>query len=240
MNRSAIALSALALWLAGCAQNSAPSTEEDPAPATAVVEATAAVPAASEGASDPVVPAPGGTRGFVIVPGESKVSYEVGETFFREGNRFSTAIGTTTEINGEIQVDMQNPANSTIGPIEVDISAFTSDRDRRDQAIRERWLQSASYPIATFKPTAIEGVPPTYAEGQDVSIRVTGDLTVRDTTRPVTFDVTGKIVGDQMSGTATTAIKMSDFNFQAPEIAGMLKAEDDVKLIFAFVARAEE
>jgi len=60
---------------------------------------------------------------------------------------------------------------------------------------------------------------------------------VRDTTRPTTFDVTAKLEGEALTGTATTTILMSDFNFDAPDIAGILKAENEAKLEFKFVAR---
>jgi hypothetical protein len=37
------------------------------------------------------------------------------------------AIGVTDVLSGEIQIDHNNPQNSMIGPISVDISKFTSD-----------------------------------------------------------------------------------------------------------------
>ncbi|MFP4440398.1 MAG: YceI family protein [Chloroflexaceae bacterium] len=176
---------------------------------------------------------------YLIVPTESEVRYEVEETFLREGNRLATAIGVTQEIEGAITVDPENPQNSTVGVITIDISAFTSDEDRRDQAIRDRWLESATYPIATFEPTEITGLPETYTEGEELSFQVTGDMTVRETTNPVTFDVTAQVMDGELVGTATTDIKMTDFGFDPPDIAGILRAEDDVRLIFDFVARPE-
>lgn len=174
---------------------------------------------------------------YVIVPEESQVSYTVDEVFFREGNRLATAVGVTQIISGEVLLDRDSPQNSSVGPITIDISAFTSDSDRRDNAIRERWLESARFPIATFVPTQIEGLPETYTDGEEITLQITGDLTIRETTSPVTFDVTGQITGDEMTGTATTDIKMSDFGFDPPDIAGILKAEDDARLTFDFVAR---
>jgi polyisoprenoid-binding protein YceI len=175
---------------------------------------------------------------YLIVPTESEVRYEVAETFLRD-NRLATAIGVTQEIEGAITVDPENPQNSTIGVITIDISAFTSDEDRRDQAIRDRWLESATYPIATFEPTEITGLPETYTEGDELSFQVTGDMTVRETTNPVTFDVTAQVMDGELVGTATTDIKMTDFGFDPPDIAGILRAEDDVRLIFDFIARPE-
>lgn len=175
---------------------------------------------------------------YTIVPEESEVSYSVDEVFLREGTQYATAVGITQEINGEVYYDPQNPQNSDVGEITIDISAFTSDSDRRDQAIRDDWLESATYPIATFQPTSIEGLPEEYTEGEEMTLQITGDLTVREVTTPVTFETTGMIEGDEMQGTATTTVLMTDFGFDPPDIANILKAENEVRITFNFSARA--
>lgn len=174
---------------------------------------------------------------FNIVPEESKVSYEIGETFFNQNNRFNLAVGVTQVISGSVFADLSNPPASSIGPIEVDISQFTSDSNRRDNAIRGRWLESSQFPIATFVSTQIEGLPDAYVEGQDYQIKVTGDLSVRDVTRSVTFDVTARLQGQTLSGRAETTVLLSDFNIGPIDIAGMLKTEDEAHLILEFTAR---
>jgi polyisoprenoid-binding protein YceI len=174
---------------------------------------------------------------YRLVAGESRVTYEVAETFFNENNRFAIAVGVTTEISGRIEIDLANPQNSQIGPIEVDISRFTSDSGRRDNAIRGRYLESSRYPIAIFTPAQISGLPTSYTEGQSLVFQVTGDLLVRETTRPVTFEVTASLNGDALTGTATTTILMSDFGVGPITILGVLGTEDQVKLAFEFVAR---
>jgi polyisoprenoid-binding protein YceI len=219
---------------AATAPTEAAATEPTEMPAVAPAE-DAATTAPTEAAQ---TDAASTAQRYLIVPTESEVRYEVAETFLRD-NRLATAIGVTQEIEGAITVDPENPQNSTIGVITIDISAFTSDEDRRDQAIRDRWLESATYPIATFEPTEITGLPETYTEGDELSFQVTGDMTVRETTNPVTFDVTAQVMDGELVGTATTDIKMTDFGFDPPDIAGILRAEDDVRLIFDFVARPE-
>jgi len=176
---------------------------------------------------------------FTIVPEESKVSYSVNEVFLNEGVKYATAVGITQQVNGEVIFDPENPKNSSVGMITIDISAFKSDSDKRDNKIREQWLESTKYPIATFKPMGITGLPDTYTDGQEVTLQISGDLTVREVTTPVTFETTGKITGNEMVGKATTKIKMTDFGFSPPDIAGILKAENDVALTFEFVARAQ-
>jgi len=41
----------------------------------------------------------------------------------------------------------------------------------------------------------------------------------------------------QSGAVATTTIRMTDFGFEPPSILGILKAENEVKLEFHFVAR---
>lgn len=174
---------------------------------------------------------------FNIVPEESKVTYEVGETFFNQNNRFNLAIGVTKTLSGSVFGDLSNPPVSSIGPIQVDISQFTSDSNRRDNAIRGDWLESTRFPTATFVSTSIEGLPSSYVEGQDYPLKVTGDLTVREVTRAVTFDVTTRLNGDTLTGTAVTTILLSDFGIGPISIAGILKTEDEAKITLEFVAR---
>lgn len=178
----------------------------------------------------------GSTVVFVIDPDESEISYEVGETFINQDNRFAVAIGRTTQIEGLINVDRENPYASTISPILVDISQLNSDNNRRDNALRDRFLLSSQYPIATFTPTDISGLPGNYSNGERVQLQVTGDLTVREVTRQVTFDVSVEIEGNDLQGDASTTILMSDFDVGPISIAGILNTEDEVILNFKFKA----
>ncbi|MDR7402681.1 MAG: YceI family protein [Armatimonadota bacterium] len=181
--------------------------------------------------------APAAVQRFVLVPGESQALYRVGETLFREGNRFNVAVGVTTAVRGEILVDRASPANSRVGPIQVDISQLRSDSPRRDAAIRERWLESARFPTAEFTSTRIDGLPARYEDGREVSLRVTGDLKIREVVRPVTFAATVRLTGQELRGVATARILMTDFGFEPPSILGVLRAQNEVEIEVRFVAR---
>jgi polyisoprenoid-binding protein YceI len=174
---------------------------------------------------------------YTIVPGESQLTYEVGEVFINDNNRFNLASGVTPQVSGEITVDLSAPQNSQIGTITADISQFKSDSNRRDNAIRTRFLQSNQYPNVTFVPTSIEGLPGTYSEGQEIPLKISGDLTIREVTKPVEFDATVKLAGGTLTSTATTTILMSDFGFGPIDILGMLKTEDEAKVTLNLVAR---
>lgn len=174
---------------------------------------------------------------YKIIPGESQLTYEVGEVFIDQNNRFNVAVGVSPQITGEITIDLNAPQNSRLGVITADISQFKSDNSRRDNAIRNRFLESARYPTVTFVATQIEGLPQTYQEGQEIQLKIRGDLTVRDVTRSVTFEATVRLQGDTLSGQASTAILMSDFGFGPINLIGILKTEDQVKVTLQFVAR---
>lgn len=204
-------------------------------PATTQVPETAQVPA-------PAPPSPVGAAGvqrFVIVPEDSTVTYRVAETFFRDGNRLNTAVGITKAVRGEVRVNRADPRLSSIAPIAVDISQFRSDSRRRDQAIRDRWLESARFPTAQFTPTSISGLPSAYRDGQELQLRIAGNLKIRDVVRPVTFETVMTVSGTALTGTARAAVKMTDFGFDPPSILGILRAENDVAIEFAITARAQ-
>jgi polyisoprenoid-binding protein YceI len=189
----------------------------------------------------PLPPAPPvGLERFVIVPGESQVAYHVGEVFFNQNHQFHLATGVTRSLRGEVLIDPAHPRRSRVGPITVDISQFASDSAQRDGVIRGRWLESSRFPIAEFTPTAIQGLPDEDVQGRNIPLQITGNLRIRDVTRPVTFDVSLKLEGKTLTGVATTKILMTDFGFDPPSLLGILKAGNEVNLGFRFTARAAE
>jgi polyisoprenoid-binding protein YceI len=229
---------ALALLLAACSAPAAtPQATLPPALDPTTPTATEAAPTLAPETPPTAETQADDVRTYKIVPDESTASYMVGEVFINENNRYNLAIGATSVLEGEIQLNFTHPEQSTVGVITVDISTLTSDSSRRDNRIRREWLESTKFPIVTFTPTAVNGISPNARPGDEIAFQITGDLLIRETTRPVTFEVTAKLDGDTLTGTATTAILMTDFNFNPPDIAGMLKAENEAKLEFKFVAR---
>jgi polyisoprenoid-binding protein YceI len=207
------------------APTSAPTIAAASQPTTAPASTTAP---SNAPANDP------GAQLYQIDPAQSEVRYQVNETFF-QGNRLNTAVGRTKGIAGELSINFAQPTQSQIGEIVIDISQFTSDESRRDNFIRRQGLESATYPTATFKTTSITGLPDKVSVGDQITFQMTGDLTVKHTTKPVTWDVTLKVGDNQLTGSATTQILMSDFGV-GPLQLPILATEDQVKLFFDFVA----
>lgn len=171
---------------------------------------------------------------FKIVPAETVVQYAVDETFLNENNRLNTAIGKTSQVNGEFSVDLINPAQIQFGEFSVDISTLTTDSPRRDNAIRSRWLESSRFPLAKFTVSQLVGFPNNPQEGQELTFQMEGNLTVRDTTRPLTWNVKAVKNGQRLTGEATTFLMMKDWGVEPPNIAGVLIVKDGVTLTINF------
>jgi polyisoprenoid-binding protein YceI len=171
------------------------------------------------------------------VPEQSEASYEVQEEFFDRPVELFDAVGRTNTIDGQFQLNIDgNQVQLADNHFIVDLRTLTSNESRRDRRIQEQWLESNTYPWAEFTATAIEDFPADAAEGQDVSFNVVGDMTIREVTRPATFDVTARLDGDTFSGNATSYLLMRDFGFEPPSIMGMLEVTDGVTVTLNFVA----
>jgi polyisoprenoid-binding protein YceI len=220
------------------------STSQNPTAAPAAAQPSAA-PGAPEAATAPAeagqataAPAASaaGARTFQIVPDQTEASYEVQEQFLNR-NLPSKAVGKTNAVEGQFQFSADGKPSGQVTKITVDLRTLTSDDSRRDNRIRTRWLESETYPYAEFTSTDAQNLPDSYSEGQEVNFKLNGTMTIRDVTKPVTFDVTGKLQGDTVTGTATAQILMKDFGFDPPSIAGMLTVEDGVTITVNFTAK---
>ena len=175
---------------------------------------------------------------FNISTDESKVTFTLGEILNGSQN---TVVGTTNQIAGQIAVDFSNPTNSQIGEMRIDARSLATDSAMRDRMIRGQILQSAQdqYEFISFKPTDISGLPTSVTMGTAISFKVTGDLTIRDVVKPVTFDVT--VTPDsqtKITGKATATIKRDDFGLTIPNVPSVTQADEEVKLEINFVANA--
>jgi polyisoprenoid-binding protein YceI len=240
-------IAALAILLAACgsAITSAPvgSTAAAPAAVATAAVATAApaptvVPASAAAAApaqDTAAQQSSSMRTFTIVPAQTEASYAVQEQFLNR-DLPNQAIGKTNAVTGAFQFTTDGTPTGQVTNITVDLRTLTSDESKRDQRIHSQWLESDTYPFATFVSTGVTGVPDSYSEGQKISFKLTGNMTIHDVTKPVTFDVTGTLAGDTVAGTATTQILMQDFGFDPPSVAGILTVKDGVTVTVNFTA----
>jgi polyisoprenoid-binding protein YceI len=90
--------------------------------------------------------------------------------------------GRFTQWGGTIQLDSQQPANSKV-EIQIDANSIDTGDARRDGHLKTAdFFDTEKYPHITFQSTEVEPV------GTN-QYRVTGDLTIRDVSKPVTLEV---------------------------------------------------
>ena len=63
-----------------------------------------------------------------------------------------------------------------------------------------------------------------------------GDLTIRDQTRLVTWDVTANFDGGTVEGLAKTEVTFEQFGITKPRVAIVLSVADEIRLEVAFKA----
>jgi polyisoprenoid-binding protein YceI len=188
--------------------------------------------ARSEGVSAPTLdPSPGETL-YRITDGSS-VSYEVEE---RLAGSTATARGVTDLVAGDIVVDRSRPAAARVGEIVVNVEAFESDSALRDKRIRHDHLESTEHPYARFVPTDVEGLPDDVVDGASHKVSITGDLTVKETTAPASFDGTVQLRGDRLAADVRATVRMSTYDVGPISVSGLVSTSDEVDLRLQLVA----
>jgi polyisoprenoid-binding protein YceI len=116
------------------------------------------------------------TGDYTIDPSHSRIG------FVARHAMVTKVRGAFNEFDSALRLDGENPAKSTA---ELTIRAASIDtRDgNRDQHLRTNdFLDVERYPEIRFVATGLEQV-------DDTTFRVTGDLTIKDVTRSVSFDL---------------------------------------------------
>lgn len=242
-------LMAVILVAAGCAPaaNTPPAATMPPA-ATATQPATVemtgptntAAPAAVEtvvetSPPDQAMPVPQtGAGGLVIAidAQNSEARYRVREQL---ANRDlpNDAIGKTKAISGSITIKPDGSIDTAGSKFVVDLSTLQSDVSMRDNFVRRNVLQTSQFQNATFVPTQVSGLSWPLPQSGAVTFQLTGDLTIRDVTKQVTWDVTGEIQDSQAgkaSGSAKTSFTFADFNLTQPRVPSVLSIADTITL----------
>ncbi len=92
----------------------------------------------------------------------------------------SKVTGTFREIEGTLEVG-EDPAQSVVEVIAQSASITTGTKDRDDHLRSPDFLDVEQYPTVSFKSTAVA------SDGENW--KLTGDLTIREITKPVTFEL---------------------------------------------------
>ena len=203
-------------------------TRNSDAPAPAALDAAPATTATTVG--DPAQPASGTPDGAWQVrdDGSSFVGYRVRERLANLSSA-SEAVGRSTQVTGTMQV-----AGDQVQAVKVeaDLRGLQSDEGRRDNAIRQRGLESERFPTAVFElaePIRLDQEP---ASGQQVNGQGKGRLTVHGVTREVTADLESRWDGSTIQVAGRIPVRMTDFQIQPPQFGPVLSIEDSLTVEF--------
>lgn len=201
---------------------------EESAPAIPRQDASAA---ASQGAPSDQA----GVLRFVVDASGSKATYVVREKLAALPVE-SNAVGETGQISGEIYLTSDGLHPGQKSTFRVDLRTLRSDESRRDNFIRSNTLRANQFPFAEFVVESVNGWPSNYVDGTEVVLQVSGSMTIKGITRPLTFDVKARRQGDTLTAIADAEFKMTDFGITPPDVA-LAKAQDGVRLQVVLLAK---
>lgn len=208
-----------------------------PTSTSAVAEPSPTTAAATAEPTPTTSSLPEGLRLFAISQAESEVRFELDEDL--RGNRI-TVIGTTDQVAGELALNFDDLSQTQVGVLQINARALLTDNDFRNRAIQNEILDTGQYEFITFTPTGVSGLPVSAAVGAEITFSIAGDLTIRNITKPVVFDVTATAVSDsKITGTASAVVLRADFDLNIPSVPNVANVEEEVELYIVFTAVAQ-
>jgi polyisoprenoid-binding protein YceI len=175
----------------------------------------------------------------VVGGSESQAGLRITESFVG-GLADHTAVGRTTGVTGEVEVD---GLTVDAGRFTVDLTGLEwSDRpgfptDNRSLALRDQALETDSFPDATFEitePVAVDALPDA---GESITVDVSGDLTLHGVTKPATFAVDVALNGDELviGTTDPVLVVLAEHEIEEPQTPSLAGVADDGHFEFVVV-----
>jgi polyisoprenoid-binding protein YceI len=151
-----------------------------------------------------------GLEGTWNVAGGSQAGYRVKEILFGQDTE---AVGRTSDVTGNLVVVANQVTSATFT---INLTTVKSDQRQRDNQFQGRIMSTASHPTATFvlsQPIDLGTIP---AQGATAQYSATGRLTLRSTTRDVTFPLTGRRAGATLQVSGSIPITFADWQIPNP------------------------
>ena len=171
---------------------------------------------------------------YTIVPEESAARYRVQEELAQVGK--TEAVGETQAIIGQFGFG-EDGLPLPCSRFDVDLRTLQSDQTRRDNFLYQNTLEAETYPLATFVLRDVEGMDAPLAEGEETTVRLIGDLTLRDVTKLVAWEANVSLVEGALTGTAATVFEMPDFEIEPPSVPVVLSLDETIRLEVDLTAR---
>ena len=162
----------------------------------------------------------------------SFAQYRIHEKFVN-GLLDNEATGQTTDVTGSMKI-----SGTTVSDIAVtaNMAVLKSDKDFRDQVIKDRGLETNKFPTAKFVATTPITLPSAPKVGVTVDVPVTGDLTLHGVTKSVTITLKGRWDGAKIQIIGELPIKLPDYGMTGPTSPLVAEVDDhgsfELKLFF--------
>ncbi len=153
---------------------------------------------------------------WTVGPGSS-AGYRVDEVL---NGANVTVAGTTDQVTGSVVVEGGDLATAEVT---VDVAGIRTDVGQRDGYFRDSVMEVGTWPTATF---AVQGpVDLPELTGTPVTVPVTGELTLRDTTRPVRTELSVVRTAEGVEVSGAVPVVFADFGITPPDL-GFVRVED--------------
>jgi polyisoprenoid-binding protein YceI len=171
-----------------------------------------------------------GIEGAWSVGDGSIVGYRVSEQLFGQS---AEAVGRSEGVTGSLTIDGTTVTDATF---EVDMATFESDQSRRDGQFEGRIMEVDQFPTATFVLTApieLGGEP---AEGEQVEVEATGDLTLHGVTRAVTLPLVAQRIGATFAVDGSVTVTFADYEIDDPSGGpASVGSDGELEVLLVFV-----
>jgi polyisoprenoid-binding protein YceI len=180
---------------------------------------------------------PGGPTIYRIDASRSEARFTIEEVL--RGSD-TTVVGVSSNLAGEIAVNMSDLADAQIGEILINARDFVTDNNFRNRAIANEILLTNTYEFITFTPKELVGLPDSVTIGEAYDFQIMGDLTLVGETREVIFDATVSPISEtELQGVASTTILYGEFGITIPLSQAVSAVNDDVLLEIDFIAASQ-
>ncbi len=146
------------------------------------------------------------------------------------------AMGETSEVAGAFTFTADGDIVAEESRIVMNAASLRSDESRRDQYLSRNAIQTETYPEITFVATTMNGLEWPFPTSGEKSFTIEGDLTVREVTRPVTWEAVAAFSGNGITGTAKTSFTFGEFEMEVPDLFFLVSVDDNIRLELDFIA----
>jgi len=175
---------------------------------------------------------------FQISPAQSEARFTLGELL---GGEPTTVVGKTNVVSGSFDLAIGNPQSAVFGEILIDARGLTTDNSFRNRALQGQILNTDTYPTISFVPEEATPLPAEVNFGEEISLEISGALTIKDVTQTVTFNTQITPISEtEIIGHAETMINRADYGITIPSVPRVADVDEEVLLEFDFVALADE